>query len=302
MDIKAFADIVSRDVKKKLGSEYEISVITNRKNNSMERTGIIFRQRSSRVSPTIYIEDLLDAYNNDQKTMEDIVGEVVCRYQKSKEVSTELRWLDMSSELWQKKIIYRLISREQNTELLNDIPYIPFLDLAITFHLVVAMDGICMQTVQIDKKLQERWELSTEKLFKKAAANTERLLPLRMSSLEEMVAGLMGAEPLSSGGDGGRNDITVLTNCLGIGGASVILYEGALDRLANKLETDLYIIPSSIHEVIVLPVSEHDVHSALITIVREINQRYVSPDEILSDRVYIYSREERKFRSSFNEK
>ncbi len=302
MELKAFADIVSRDVKKRLGSGYEISVITNRKNNSMERTGIMFRQRSSRVSPTIYIEDLLDAYNNDQKTMEDIVGEVVCRYQKSKEVSTELRWLDMSSELWQEKIIYRLISREQNTELLNDIPYIPFLDLAITFHLVVAMDGTCMQTIQIDKNLQERWELSTEKLFKRAAENTERLLPLRINSLDGMVAGLLGAEPLSSGEDGGRNDMTVLTNCLGIGGASVILYECVLDRLADKLGTDLYIIPSSIHEVIVLPVSEHDVHSALITIVREINQRYVSPDEILSDRVYIYSREERKFRSSFNEK
>lgn len=92
-----------------------------------------------------------------------------------------------------------------------------------------------------------------------------------------------------------KMDMIVVSNELGINGASVVLYDGVIEEIANKYESDLYLLPSSIHEMIVVPVGEDDLQKTFSSMVDNINQRYVAEDEILSDRVYTYRREEKKF-------
>ena len=82
----------------------------------------------------------------------------------------------------------------------------------------------------------------------------------------------------------------VMTNTRGINGAACLLYKNALARFAQKLKQDLFLLPSSVHEVILVPKSDILKKEDLSEMVREINKTEVSPKEVHSDTVYVYDR------------
>ncbi len=299
MELKTFAGIVSDGIRKQLGDDFVISVITNLKNNSVELTGIMFKKVGERVSPTIYIEDLYEEYRKKQKTLCEVTNEMIARYENSAETMQELSRFDLDFDSNKNKIIYRLISRERNRELLTEMPYIPFLDMAITFHLVVSVDKNYVQSLKVSKELQKKWDVTVEQLLKIAKYNTERMFPAEIKGLKEFVK-----EYLISSEEDLTNvekvDMIVVTNELGINGATVILYDGIIEEMANRYNADLYLIPSSVHEMIVVPVEDdscRELHDILRFMVRDINERFVAEEEILSNRIYTYLRKEKRFES-----
>jgi len=85
-------------------------------------------------------------------------------------------------------------------------------------------------------------------------------------------------------------DMFVLTNISRINGAACMLYEDVLSNFANSIDSDLYILPSSIHEVIIVPQVNNLDKTELCQMVKEVNAEGVADDEILSDHVYVYNR------------
>lgn len=294
MELQLFAEMICGEIQEKMGNNYCISVTTNVKNNAWEQTGIVFEKDGENICPAIYIDDLLGDYRTGERAVGEIAGKVIERYEESLETVEEIRDLDLSLEACQKRIIYRLISRGRNRNMLNTMPYIPFLDMAITFHLVVGMNKKYGQTVRVDQKLQKKWGISVEKLLKLAEENTERLLPLEIYDMDEMVAswGMAGA---SATPEPGKTRMTVVTNQTGIYGAAVILYRGMLKRLAEEQKCDFYVVPSSVHEMILIPADDESVYDALSVMIVDINRQFVASGEVLSDQVYLYLREEDKF-------
>lgn len=298
MELKTFATLVSEGIRKKLGEEFVISVITNLKNNSVELTGIMFKKIGERVSPTIYMEDLYDEYKNQEKTLSDVIDEMIARYENSKDKMLELGNFDLDFENSKTKIIYRLVSRKQNKDLLEEVPYIPFLDMAITFHLVVSVNSRYVQSLKIGDELQKKWNLSVEQLLRIAKKNTERIFPSRVKGLKEFLRDYKALKVGEDLTNDTKVDMIVVTNELGINGATVILYDGIMDELAERYDSDLYVIPSSIHEMIIVPVkedTEKNMYDILQWMVRDINERFVAEEEILSNRVYTYLREKKSF-------
>jgi len=94
----------------------------------------------------------------------------------------------------------------------------------------------------------------------------------------------------------------IMTNKYQINGASVLLYHGLLDGLAEKLGTDLYVIPSSIHEFLILPVLPGTCIQDLNAMIHEVNSTQVEEEEILSDHAYFYSRSEKLLTSMSEER
>lgn len=298
MELKTFATLVSEGIRKKLGEEFVISVITNLKNNSVELTGIMFKKIGERVSPTIYMEDMYDEYRNREKTLSEVIDEMIIRYENSKDKMLELGNFDLDFESSKTKIIYRLVSRKQNKDLLEEVPYIPFLDMAITFHLVVSVNSRYVQSLKIGDELQKKWNLSVEQLLKIAKENTARLFPAKVKGLKEFLREYKALKVEEDLTNDTKVDMIVVTNELGINGATVILYDEIMDELAERYDSDLYVIPSSIHEMIIVPVNEDtekQIYDVLRWMVRDINERFVAEEEILSNRVYTYLREEKRF-------
>ena len=91
--------------------------------------------------------------------------------------------------------------------------------------------------------------------------------------------------------EGAERNLLILTNRSGVYGASAILYEGVLKNIAQRLGSDLVILPSSVHEVILLPYEDERRMEGLERMVREINQTVLPEEEVLSDQVYVYNRE-----------
>jgi len=129
-----------------------------------------------------------------------------------------------------------------------------------------------------------------------------RLLKGRIDPLSEVIQEIFEetldspAESLGDVCDIRVTDISepmyVVSNTQRIYGAAVILYEGVLEAFAKKIGGDFYILPSSIHETLFIPANTGIEQEELLKMVREVNEKEVSPDEELSDHVYRYHQAE----------
>ena len=202
------------------------------------------------------------------------------------------------------RICYRLISIKGNEELLKAIPYIEFLDLAICFYYAYQDKELGDGTILIYNSHMELWDTCTAELFGVAKRNTQRLFPWVCSSLAEVLDEI-GAE------DGGRitaaqEDIflremplQVLSNVKRAHGAICMLYPDLLDRLAGNGQQNFYILPSSIHEVILLTDTGAESPGELKKMVTEVNRTQVAPEEVLSDSLYYYDSTDKRVKIIF---
>ena len=87
-------------------------------------------------------------------------------------------------------------------------------------------------------------------------------------------------------------DMYVLTNEKRINGAGTIFYDGLLKKFADKIEKDLIIIPSSIHEVILIPSDNGITDEEVNEMIDEVNENELETVEILSNHMYLYRRKE----------
>ena len=177
------------------------------------------------------------------------------------------------------------------------MPYIPFMDLAITFHVIVSMEPPSLHSLKITNELQEEWGLTTQALFQLASENTPHLMPPKIVNIQDM---LMQNLPLKGPEfdltNTEKTDMIVITNTLGVNGAAVILYPDMLASLANEYNTDFYVIPSSIHEVILVSAEDDSKLEEYRFLVRDVNEQFVDPEEILSDQVYYYQHDLKKMK------
>ena len=139
----------------------------------------------------------------------------------------------------------------------------------------------------------EEWGYTLEELEKAASFNTPRLFPVSFRPIEELVRELIGEEIWRMDReDPSLIPMHVLTNQSKLFGAAAILYPQVLWAVSHTLQDDLYILPSSIHECIIVPMSVKCSRKELQEIVKEINETQVPKAEILSNHVFIYRKEE----------
>lgn len=187
----------------------------------------------------------------------------------------------------------RLIGAKRNRPLLSEVVYIPMEDMAIVFYCMLESDESKSRMVMIPRSLPERWNISLEKLYNDAVINCARMLPLQFTRIEELLEIPYSPEGFS---------LYVITNekyCLG---ASAILYPDALRRIGNRLNSDFVLIPSSIHEMLALPSSREDLQDGTVPgpddlheMIREINGTFDKQEDVLTDSVYFYQRDDEKF-------
>ena len=144
----------------------------------------------------------------------------------------------------------------------------------------------------IHDQLAEKLGMNEEELFEVALANTKRIMIPTIRTMWEVMRDVFGANGMP-GEIPEDKQFYVISNAKNINGAGSIVYEEKLYEIAEKIGTDIYILPSSVHEVIAVS-AELGSHEALSEMVREINGTQVAEEERLSDHVYIYKKDLRK--------
>lgn len=257
------------------------------KNNGTVRTGIAVKIDGDN-SRSVYINIYLDKYFDDYKKgmkLSDIIYNVCLTYKTHlKSFDFDLYSLELDYPQVKEKIVYRLINYDKNRELLNRVPFIPYLDLAIVFFVLLKASETTVESVPIDNILLSSWNIDKEQLLTHAMLNTPRLLPVRIEAASNISIGIEAA--VSSE----LENMYIISNEYYSDGACCLLYNNILKDLGILIENDFYILPSSTDEVILLPKRESEDTLFLEFIIKEINKDVVDADEVLSDHLYYYDR------------
>ena len=194
-------------------------------------------------------------------------------------------------------VIIRMINLEWNREYLKDKCYLPYMDFAVCFHILMAQTESGTATVPVPKEIFSTWGISLDELYAVALSNMEGIFPAMISPMDEVLTKLMRSDGFSQFMNPPVFDglgMHILTNKSMVYGASVILYHDVLKKFSIEKESEkVIIIPSSVNEVIIIPDNAEIPINAehLREMIGEVNREQVSKDETLSDRPYLYDRE-----------
>ena len=289
MNYEEFKNTIKSQIKNYLPDSYnDADVLINHviKNNSVHLDGLLIRKHNSSVSPTIYLNHYYDQYENDS-SMEDIMNEIAKRRIESADNSfTEIDELTCFEKV-KDKISCKLINYCRNIEYLSDKPYTPIADLAAVYYIGIGFSDYGYGSVIINNQILESYKISVEELHAIALQNMQkdkaRLLPMT-----DIIKGLLSDTSDISDFEQTNVPMFVLTNEEKINGASKLLDSITMDEVAKRIGTNFYILPSSIHETILVTATDCSI-SELEKMVMEVNETEVAAEEILSDHVYRYN-------------
>lgn len=200
-------------------------------------------------------------------------------------------------------VSFRLINYENHKEQLRGAPFILLEDLAVAFYHGMPSAGPAGEAgdgALVSAAETEQWKVSLGRLYRRALENCQKNCPARFDTLRHMIgAGTPvkesggGVEPEDPSEEAAAEDrdvpeLYVLTNRQGLFGASVVLYPGLLHAIAQRWNESFYIIPSSVHEVILIREHEMIPLDDMRQIIHDINGAELAFDEILSGEVYYY--------------
>jgi hypothetical protein len=295
MKYHQFLCAVEKELNKLLNKEVEISVYTAEKNNGGLKKGILLQNKSTGVSPVIYLEHLHSRFEQGEK-MENLISEIIEFYRLTgKSKICEGSKFPEFEEI-KEKIVFKIVHTAKNLKCLEDIPKIEILDLSIVFFILLETKGHETATMVICNEHLRIWGISNEELYRTASLNLSTRLPSEFFTMEYAIKEMLDEgteekENLLHGADTGhKDDMYVLTNTLRCYGASSIFYPHVLEMVGEMLQEDFFILPSSIHEVIIVPESRGVDENEMDQIIRNINETQVAPEEVLSDHTYFYDR------------
>lgn len=278
------------DLMMKWGEDYEFQAACVQKINGVEQPVLRIRRKGNSVGIQIGIGDVCDRIRkggNRREAEKELIGRVEEGLKQIRSGETVLqtgqRILDYREA--RERLVYRLIQTRRNERLLQQIPHVPYLDLSIVFELYWKQEGQYCSCLVYNSHL-EQWGVTPEEVERQARENTPIRLPAVFDSLEQMLLPMMGGLRQEPSG------LSVLSNREGFHGAAAILYPGELKRAADQLQNDLVVLPSSIHEVLLLPDALGQDYGMLTRLVQEINRNEVEQEEWLSDHPYRYLRKE----------
>ena len=192
------------------------------------------------------------------------------------------------------QLTIQLVPQKGNERLLAAVPHIRWMDLAMVFRIYREEEG-CSLSISIRREQLSDWNVTVEEVARKAMEHMPRLLPVKLCGVTEELertAKGMGLTPPKSPEPEDGLKLYLLTNQRGYNGAAAILYEGVLEKFAEEVGKDLILLPSSVHEVLLLPDGGDSDYEALSALVQAVNETQVRREEWLSDHVYRYLKEE----------
>ena len=290
MNYNEFTKTVREFLSAKLNPSYEIIIKKVAKNNDVYRYGISAFPKgdngSKKISRIVYLEDFYKEYEEENCQLENIVNElcyvlIECDSPKFNEAD----YTDINKV--RDRIIFELVNYEKNEKRLLDRPYIKVMDLAIIFAFVATDLGKDFGIVHITNEMAKQFGLTKDELWNISKINTPKLLKADVMSMSSFIPD----EDIND-----EEEMYILCNNKKTSGAGVILYDKILEELSSKLSSDLYILPSSIHETIIIRADENKDIYALQEMVKNINNTVVSEEDILSDKVYHYVRKSKELK------
>lgn len=294
MTYQEFKNTIVHTIQTKLGSNVNVAIQDIIKNNDTHLDGLTVFSDQSNISPTIYLNHYYKQFLQG-KSLSDIYADLLHIYENcAPSDHIDLSFFTDYNKV-KDRIIFKLINYERNNDLLSRVPHVRCLDLAIIFNCLISTDKAGFATILIHSRHLSFWNISTETLYELAMKNTPKLLSYHLHNMSDILKTLLSPEELAdvSACKPAAVPMYILTNSRKLHGSVCIIYKNLLSEIADYLKSDLYILPSSVHEVILIPAVCAEPRTDFSSMIREVNESQVSREEILSDHVYYFSRTSR---------
>ena len=296
-------EIIKDAIKREMGKRYpegKVMESTFIKNN-ISKLGITVKLPNIKVTPVVYVDDMYDYYNN-VNDLDDTLNKAISLIESSINSIENTKLDDIVSNLIgdiKGNVFPRLVNTKTNEAMLHNTPHRDFLDMSIVYYIEQYNDELgAIEGIRITNELMQSENLSEEELYHNSMKNMlekekSRLIPM-IKVIMSIQFGIPLRETEISESDFSDGDFIMLSNERGINGSRRLLDIRALIKASEIAESDLYILPSSTQEVLIVSVNEINASpSELKNMVREVNISEVSKEERLTDNVYIFRRDTR---------
>ena len=302
MDFNEFKEQFTEDVKQALedaGIDADITVRTvDKMNESYEAMTVT--PEGSNVGVNVNMEKFFEAYENgtDYDAVVDKAVDVIeggFANQPTVDVAALTDYDQMKD-----KLVMEVVSAETNAEMLENVPHQEMEDMAVVYRFVLDSNDDGRATILVTNQLLDTMGVTPEQLHADAMENAPELKPAVIKGMSEVMAEMMGmsAEDLAMMGmptDPADEQMFVATVPDKIHGAGIIAYQDFMDQAAERVGGDFFILPSSIHEILIVPDNGEMGLKDLEAMVKEVNATQVAPADKLTDSVYHYDSKEKIF-------
>ena len=189
-----------------------------------------------------------------------------------------------------------VVGKDQNAEMLQSVPHQEMEDLAAVYRIDLGETENGNATVLITNEMLRNYGLTPDQLHKDALDAAQHTMKYSIRSMDEVLMGMaqsMGIEqdqPVMF-----SSPLYVATTERDMFGAGVLAMPSFFEDAAEKLDGNFYVLPSSVHEILLLPDRFAPEPQLLKEMVQDVNANEVDPKDRLSDNVYHYDAKERIF-------
>lgn len=307
MKYQKFLQTIQKEVRQQIGVDYQVKLNSVIKNND-QNLDVITIVGMNNISPNIYLNSYYEEFSSGKDTA-SIVQDIISIFNGNKNLKSAINILNYN--LVSNQITYMLVNFKENKERLKKLPHKVINDLAKIYCIVVKQDNQGISSITVTNDLMKKWGVNINTIDYVAYENTPFLFPKTIRSMKDIIKDMIfeklpitvqqGIEVeevsqqdldyFSENMFSNENEMYVLSNSIGINGASALLYPEVLHNFAIEHKSNFYILPSSIHEVILLPDVNKLSKKELRQMVIDINNSEVAPDEVLSNEIYYFDME-----------
>ena len=203
----------------------------------------------------------------------------------------------LNYEEMKNKLSIEVISAEANKELLLNIPHDRIEDLAAVYRFVLKSESTGKASILVSNEMMQKMGITHEQLKNDALYNAPIIRPAVIKGMNEVIKELMGKEAyeLANGTGNVEESVYVATVPDKDSGAGVLSYQNFMDQAAERVGGDFFILPSSIHEILIVKDDGEMKAELLRNMVQQINRTELMPEDKLSDNVYHYDSKEHIF-------
>lgn len=148
----------------------------------------------------------------------------------------------------------------------------------VGFRFLIDKDSNGIKSTVITTDLAREMNLSEVELYELARENTPRLFPIKFGGMTEILFGFPVLD----------EKMFILSNEDTMKGAVAILYPDAMETIKAKIPGHFYMIPSSVHELILLPDNGDMNEDEINDIINQVNGSVVDPSDQLGDEVLYF--------------
>ena len=307
MNFNEFVNEVKGNIKLFLPKDYENAEVSTMECHKLNRayTGLMVRKEGEMLTPTINLNQLYEAY----KAQPSVTMETVCRkiadIVLEAPIQVDLKAI-LNYENVKDKLFIRVSSAEANKEVLEIVPH-QLKDLAITYHVAVGKDQDGLSSMLITNEMMKEYGVTQEQIHEDAMKSSPRVMVPEVSSIGVLIDEIyqknilmltpdereMLLETLQESSE--MPTFFVVTNTERVNGAGVIFYPEFMDNMGELLGNNFFILPSSIHQMLILPDDGQVDAEMLRDMVKEVNATQVAPAERLTNDVYHFDTKDHVF-------